>query len=135
SVFRGPGIAQVAHAVIYTDVCWSPVQRRRQCEIGGFSRHRAWLISGAAGNIDLELRRLRIVSTWCPISLDNSFRKQIVHRLTRPGNIGGKQMIKGAVLAHDNNDMFDGRDRVRVPLRRLADLSLSGAERVQTGGE
>src|SRR5262249_60583873 len=114
---------QVTNAVIYTVVCWSPVQRRRQCEIGGFSRHRAWLISGAAGNIDLELRRLRIVSTWCPISLDNSFRKQIVHRLTRPGNIGGKQMVERAVFTNNNNYMLDRRDRVRVPLRRLSDLS------------
>jgi hypothetical protein len=129
-IFCGPSIAQVAHAVVYADVCWPAVQRRRECEISSFSRRRARLISGAAVNVSLELRSSRIVGTRCSISVDNSFTKQIVHRLARPGNVCGKQVVERAVFTQVEDRSVCGRKRSLSPIlphgmvRRLRQAAL-----------
>ena len=76
--------------------------------LDGFSRRRAKLISGAAGNVGLELRGSRIVDPRRSISVDNSFRKQIVHTLARIGTVCGKQVVERAVFTHDDNQCLIG---------------------------
>src|SRR5262249_2138336 len=101
---------------------------RRQRGIESLSSRRAQLISSAAGNVRLKLRSSRKVNPRCSISVDNSFRKQIVHRLAPLGNVCSKQVVERAVLTHDYNYMLDVRCSIGVTSGRLVDLSRRGGE-------
>ncbi len=48
------------------------------------------------------------------IRVDDSFGEQILDGFAAFGNVGGKEVVKGAVLADQDDDVLDGGAGVRI---------------------
>src|SRR5215472_17805287 len=58
------------------------------------------------------------------ICVDNALRQQIINGISRDRLVGGKNVVKRAVLANNHDHVFDRRDRLASSVLALSVLVL-----------
>ncbi len=66
-------------------------------------------ILGAEWSHGLELLCFLEMRPRGAVRIHNSLRQQIADGFAVPGNVSGEDMIEGAILADEHDDMLDGR--------------------------
>src|SRR5262252_10801526 len=101
-MFCRVSVADIANAVACAGVGWAAIQGRRLIDVGGFSAGRCKLEVRVTSNVSEMLNRLRVVGTGTAVSFNDPFGKQVVDGVGGNRLVGGKDVVKGAVLAHDD---------------------------------
>ena len=99
ALLRRVGVTDVADVVVRADVGRTAVQRCREHWIWGLARGGGELKGRAAADVRGILGRLRVVGTGRAVGINNPLREQVVDGVAVLWNIGGKNVVEGAVFS------------------------------------